>query len=226
MLSDSAMNMLAESARLTEALRAPLIKRPELSVHMASSLYWWVSSELRRTILRRYGLNPGQIDSALAGSIQELLRHHERDHADQEEFTQIIDWLTAHDALSAATLIQVLRMGQYRLFEALLGHMTGLRPNSVRALVLQSGGHALAAICRAAGVDKPSFVSIFLLSRGARPGEQIVRPSELSEALVAFDQITAEKAKMMMAAWGSTENNQLADSASYVQSSIVKSLNG
>ena len=51
------------------------------------------------------------------------------------------------------------------------------------------------------GIDKPGFVSIFLLSRGARPGEQIVHPRELSNALAAFDRLSAQLAQDLMASW-------------------------
>jgi len=51
------------------------------------------------------------------------------------------------------------------------------------------------------GVDKPSFVSIFLLSRGARVDEHVVHPRELSQALGAYDKLVPALAQEMLGLW-------------------------
>ncbi|MDD3370185.1 MAG: hypothetical protein PHE27_00005, partial [Alphaproteobacteria bacterium] len=63
------------------------------------------------------------------------------------------------------------------------------------------GGRGLAAISRAIGIEKAGFVSLFLLSRGGRPGEQIVHPRELSYALATFDRMTPDTAKELLHSW-------------------------
>jgi hypothetical protein len=71
----------------------------------------------------------------------------------------------------------------------------------IDVIVTESGGRALAAVCRAIEIDKANFVSIFLLSRGTRPGEHIVHPRELSFALAAFDRLTVQTAQELVASW-------------------------
>jgi uncharacterized protein (DUF2336 family) len=200
-LSPKAIDVLTESAHFTVALRDPLVHRPEMTVDAATQLYWWVSQDLRRYMLKRFGIAAGQIDEALAKTIDALLGDHELEKNNDEIMLQVTDWLAERDVVSVRILPQVLRLGHFRLFNILLGRLTGLDLPTVDLAVTGAGGRALAVICRALGVDKPGFVSIFLLSRGARVGEQIVHPRELSHALLAFDRLSVRMAQDLLNSW-------------------------
>ena len=71
----------------------------------------------------------------------------------------------------------------------------------VDTIVYETGGRGLAVVCRAIGIDKPGFVSLFLLSRCGRPGNQVVHPRELSDALASYDRISAATAADMLHTW-------------------------
>src|SRR5262249_34604928 len=114
---------------------------------------------------------------------------------------KIAEWLEARDALSPKIMTQCLRMGFFKLFEVILSHHTGLDIALVETGISEDGGRPLAVLCRAANVDKASFVSIFLLSRGARPDEQIVNPRELSQAITTFDRLDLPKALQVIESW-------------------------
>jgi len=200
-LSRKAVDVLAETARFTEALREPMMRRPEMTVVAATRLYWWVSQDLRRYAMKRYGIAMGQIDKALATTIDELLSYHQLEKTNDQVMHQVADWLVERDAISLQILPQVLRLGHFRLFNIVLGRLADLDLTLVDAIVAEMGGRQLAAVCRAIGINKPGFVSIFLLSRGARPGEQIVHPRELSNALAAFDRLTIPLAQDLLNSW-------------------------
>ncbi len=200
-LSPKAIDTLTEAARFTVALRDPLIHRPEMTSEAATQLYWWVSQELRRYMMKRFGIAAGQIDEALAGTIDGLLSDHELEKNNDETMTQVADWLAERDVISPVILPQALRLGHFRLFNILIGRLTGLSIPTVDLAVAGTGGRALAVICRALGIDKAGFVSIFLLSRGARGGEQIVHPRELSHALSAFDRLSVRLAQDLLGNW-------------------------
>ncbi len=200
-LSPKAVEVMTEAARFTADLREPLVRRPEMTMDSATRLYWWVSQELRRYMLKRFGIVAGQIDEALNRTIEELLGDHDLEKNNDEIMGQVADWLGQCDAVAPQILPQVLRLGHFRLFNILLSRMTGLDLPVMDLAVEGTGGRALAVVCRALMIDKASFVSIFLLSRGARPGEQIVHPRELSFALAAFDRLTPQLAKDLLKTW-------------------------
>lgn len=200
-LSTKAVDVMAAAARFTADLREPLIRRPEMTVEAAAKLFWWVPQDMRRYMLKRFAINAGQIDEALAKTIDELLGDHELEKNNDDIMVQVADWLAERQAVSPRILPQVLRMGHFRLFSILLSRMANLELPLTDKVVSATGGRALAVVSRAIGIDKSGFVSIFLLSRGSRPGEQIVHPRELSYALAAFDRLTTRLAQDLLRSW-------------------------
>ncbi|MBV8548560.1 MAG: DUF2336 domain-containing protein [Alphaproteobacteria bacterium] len=200
-LSPKAVDVLARSARFTAELRRPIMKRPELTEEVATRMYWWVSQELRREALKQFAIPAAQINAALSDTIEELLNQHKTDMNDDDVMGQIADWLAERQAVSVRILPQVLRLGHFRLFNILLARLSHLDLPMVDAIVNETGGRSLAVLCRGIGIDKSGFVSIFLLSRGSRPGEQIVHPRELSFAMAAFDRMSTNLAQDLLMTW-------------------------
>jgi uncharacterized protein (DUF2336 family) len=200
-LSSEALQVTVDAARYAEPLREPILHRPEISAELAMKLYWWVEQGLRRYVLKRFGITSGQIDQALATTITAFLKDHAHQRTDDSVMLQVADWMQDHEAMSVQILPQVLRMGHFRLFNIMLARLSKLSLALIDTIVQETGGRGLAAICRAIGVDKPGFVSLFLLSRGGRLGEQIVHPRELSHALATFDRMNEATAKDLLHSW-------------------------
>ena len=200
-LSPKALHVLADRARFTAVLREPVIKRREMSGDAAARLYWWISQDLRRYALKRFGLSSAQLDQALARSIEELLSYHELDKNNDTIMAQIANWIEERGVLTTRILPQILRLGHFRLFNILLGRMTNLDLPLIDIIVAETGGRGLAVVCRAMGVDKAGFVSFFLLSRGGREGDHVVNPRELSYALAAYDKLTVNLAYDLLRSW-------------------------
>ena len=87
------------------------------------------------------------------------------------------------------------------MFEGMFAQLTGLRPNLVRRIVFEPGGEGLAIACKAIGMLKPDFGSLFLLSRSARPGDKVVDPSEVSRVMTFFDRLRQDTAKKVVGRW-------------------------
>jgi len=200
-LAPRAMTVLAESCRLVVSLQRPVMQRPELTIELATRLYWWVAQDLRRHTLQRFGLALGQLDISLNKAIEEKLGEHTFEKNDDAAMIAVAEWLEERSAITPKLLPQILRLGHFRLFNIVLSRMSRLGLSLIDIIVSEPGGRTLAALCRAIAVDKANFVSIFLLSRGARSDEQIVHPRELSFALSAFDRLTPEVARDLVTSW-------------------------
>jgi uncharacterized protein (DUF2336 family) len=200
-LSQRAVDIVAEAARYSVALRKPILYRPEISAETALKLYWWVEQDLRRYTLKRFGISSGQVDQALASTLSTFLNEHAHQKNNDVVMTQIVDWMEEHQAMTPQMLPQVLRMGHFRVFNMMLARLAQLNLSLVDTVMSEAGGRGLASICRSIGIDKAGFVSLFLLSRGGRPGDQIVHPRELSTALAIFDRLSPAIAKDLLYSW-------------------------
>jgi len=200
-ISPCAMNVLAEAARFAANLQKPILLRPELTTEGATRLYWWISKELRRVALQRFGISSGQLDTALAKAIEEKLNEHVLERFDDVAMEKVAAWLEDRNAYDARILTQLLRLGHFRLFNIMLGRLMRLDLSLIDSITDESGGRLLAVLCRSINIDKSTFVSLFLLSRGGRTGEHIVHPRELSQALAAFDRLSVHIAQEMVAGW-------------------------
>jgi uncharacterized protein (DUF2336 family) len=200
-LTPLAMDVISDAARYSANLRKPLIFRAEATTEIVLKLYWWMEQDLRRYTLSRFGVSSGQIDQALAKTIATFLDSHVQEKSNDAIMSQIAEWIEGHQALTPQILPQVLRMGHFRLFNMLLARLAGLPLSLIDTIMEEVGGRGLASICRSIGVEKAGFVSLFLLSRGGRPGDQIVHPREMCYALETFDRMTPAIARDLLHSW-------------------------
>ena len=142
-----------------------------------------------------------RLERALDETVQDLIDDI-RTRPDQvDDHERLAARLKEAESITPRVLITVLRRGQIRLFQILFGTLSGLDLAAVRNMMTEPGGETLALTCRALGVEKANFASIFLLSRAARPGEQIVDPRELSRVLALFDRLTLSAAVAVLDGW-------------------------
>lgn len=200
-LSGKAIEVMVDAARLAAMLQKPILGRPEIKGDTAIRLYWWLSHDLRRATLERFGFGSGKLDAALRKAIDERLGFYALQKDDDNTMEDMADWLQERDTLTPAILPQLLRAGYYKLFTIVLARLCKLDTSLTDMIAAASEGRGIIALCRSLNIDKGSFISIFLMARGARADEQIVHPRELSNALAAFDKLTPNKAQAILESW-------------------------
>ncbi len=200
-ISHQTMEYLVEESRRVDAYRNPLVHRHDLDPALAKRLYWWVSAALRNHILETYRIDPTELEETIEGAVGDLMTEEKVDDPPKRKSAEIAERLNAANQITPSLLIQTLRQGEITLFEDLFAQLTGLDTVVVRRSIFEPGGEGLAIACKAVGIDKPDFASIFLLSRSARPGDKIVDPSELSAVISLFDRIRADSAMKVLRRW-------------------------
>jgi uncharacterized protein (DUF2336 family) len=207
-LSDNTLEYLVDQSKTTEAYQRPLLDRPELNQHLAKRMYWWVSAALRQHIVANYKIDPTELDQKIESTIKDLLD--DRDVSDNvgeidmksiQQASQLAARLASRHAITPMLLVQTLRKGEVSMFEGMFAQSTGLRAMLVRRLIFEPGGEGLAIACKAIGMTKPDFGSLFLLSRSARPGDKSVDPKEVASAMSFFDRLKPGIAKKVVARW-------------------------
>jgi uncharacterized protein (DUF2336 family) len=206
-ISEATMAYLAEESRRVDTYQEPLLRRDDLGPELAARMYLWVSAALRSHILENFDIDPSQIDDHLEdgaiargpGPRQGEPREAEPEKERPAEI--LARRLTAQRKVTPDFLVQVLRQGEVPLFEALFGELSGLKAPRLQNVLYDSGGEGLAIACRGMAMPKPTFATIFLLSRRGHTGKNIVDPRELSRALLLFDKVSQSAAAEVMKGW-------------------------
>jgi len=160
-IAGPAFETLVEKSRQLPALQEPLVQRDDLPSPLAQRMCEWVSDALKGHIARHYGIEPAAIDHA-AKKIQEP----------QEEnlsaATKLVEKLAAAGQLRAGFLLRVLNQGQIDLFETAFAKLLHLDMPNLRRVLYDQGPRSVALACRAVGIDRAVFSTVYDQSRRAR----------------------------------------------------------
>jgi len=200
-ISRHSIRKVSRMAIGNEDFHEPLLRRPELDSGLAMDLYLCVSRTLRNEILKRFPINPQQLDKTLDHILQDISNSSHDKTNISREMRDLAYRFNERKEINPDLLIKTLRRGQMSFFMALFAIRIETTPDIIERILKSEGGKALAVACHAMGVVKSEFASVFLLSRGIRTSEKIVDQRELASALKAFDSITEEKAKTLLNAW-------------------------
>ena len=102
---------------------------------------------------------------------------------------------------AAHPIVTALRKGNLPLFELLFSELTQLRAPQLQRIVYGGRGEDLVIVCRAVGVDKLLFGSIFLLTDHLRGGSAEEEPERTAEILRMYDRMPPETAQKVLAKW-------------------------
>ncbi|MGF1632068.1 MAG: DUF2336 domain-containing protein [Kiloniellaceae bacterium] len=102
---------------------------------------------------------------------------------------------------AAHPIVEALRQGNLPLFEMLFSELTELRSPQLQRIVYGGRGEDLAIVCRAVGIDKLLFGSIFLLTDPLRGGDAEEDPERTAEILRMYDRMPPATAQKVLAKW-------------------------
>ena len=193
------MDYLVNESKRVDAYQNPLIRRPDLPPDLAQRMYWWVSAALRKHIAQTFSVNMDPVDDAIEESTNALIKQETEARAKPGKTEDLIERLAELGELNTDFLIKALRQGEVSLFETGLARMSGLRLNLLRRILYEPGGEGLAMLCRATGVERQTFATIYELTRKAADrGDEAkaqVDPFEL------FDKTKARDAERVLKRW-------------------------
>lgn len=167
-----------------------------LPVELAVSIYWHVSVALRTSIAKKFKVKDDVLDKALEDCVQEFTdRNLDCDSRPTPLMIEVAECYDAQNKISEKFMIDVLRRRQGRFFMALFSKVTGLSARTLVGMMRQKGGQGMAVACRAMGISKEGFISMFLLSRAVSSAVEPVVGPELTMAIRYYDGLTHKMAK-------------------------------
>lgn len=200
-LKISALEAFAELSKYSEALAEPLLRRRECPQKLAMDLYWHVSTLLRDRIVKDFKIPKDKLDAALQDALEDFS---DTASGTQEPkpsvlMTDLAKQYGKLERINDVMLVRTLRRGQVRFFVALMAERSGLNVTTIHEIMRQVGGQGMAVACRAMGIVKENFVSLFLLSRSLTRGDQAVDALELRKAIKYYDALTEDLATTILA---------------------------
>jgi uncharacterized protein (DUF2336 family) len=195
-ISDFGYRALVEKSRAFQGLQEPLIRRPDMPSEMANNMCSWVSDALKVYIQNNYNMAPRRVDVALSEANTALKSEPIGPKDPPADSAQkLIEKLAASGQLKAGFLMRVLSQGQIDLFDLAFARMLGFELESFRQFFYQDGVKLVALACRAAGIDKSVFATVFNLSRQARSKTSALSRPEMAEVDSIFAGFTKPAAQ-------------------------------
>ena len=173
---------LVEKARALRSLQEPLVHRPDLPSELAAEMCGWVSEELGFQLVRRYDLRP-----AASSHESEHLPASFQTRQDPESNFKLIEKLAIASQLKPGFLLRVLHQGQLETFELAFAKLLQIEHARLRRVLYEDSARNLAMACRAVGIDRSVFPTIYNLSCTARRIHPMLTPDDRASAEAVFN---------------------------------------
>ena len=183
---------LVGRARGMESLQEPLAGRRDLPPVLASRMYVWVSSALKTALLARYPHITQSLAVAIDESAAAALGGAQSTSPDSAK--KLIDKLLASGQLKSSFLVRVLQQGQMELFEQGFAALLKMDVETLRKTFYGDSPETVALACRAAGIDRSVFMTVFNLSRHHRHMGAKLSDSDQGDIQAVFNQVPKSEA--------------------------------
>jgi uncharacterized protein (DUF2336 family) len=187
LISSHSFETLVEKSKLIAALQDPLARRPDLPSALATKMCEFASDTIKNFIVQNFEIKEAKLDAAIAAAERVVTSAPQPPQATPAESAQkLIDKLDISGQLKAGFLLRVLHQGQIDLFDLAFAKLLGIPLTEQRRKFYETGPKNVALACRAVGIDRCVFATVFNLSRQARNMRQTLSPMELAEVHGVF----------------------------------------
>lgn len=200
-ISRSLMEHLVAESKRVDTFQNPLVNRGDLPPDLARKMYWWVSAALRKHIVENHDVDATAIDDAIEDTVRETLDRESHEAARPSEAETFAQQMADRGRITEDFLLQTLRQGEVSLFEACFARLTDLRLTLARRLLYEPGGEGLSMACKAVGLKRGTFATIFQLTREGRASKQPFDPNEGARVGDFYDRLDQDHATTIVKRW-------------------------
>jgi uncharacterized protein (DUF2336 family) len=201
--SGETMTKLVDHSRTLPDLQTPLAERYDLPPHLLTQMYFFVSSALKREILKRSDLlDPALIDEAIEGNrakiMKQAVEHAQNDFSSARKYVE--DKIKA-GLLNESLLKELVESRRSTEFLLAFAHHVGVDTSTAQRILQDKSFESLAIACRAAGLERSTFAKIvFGVQRGEDEQQKALRildlylkvPQEAAERVMRFWRVRTE----------------------------------
>jgi uncharacterized protein (DUF2336 family) len=194
-ISNATFETLVEKSRALTGLQEPLVRRPDLPPKLATNMCEWVSDALKDFIKNNYKGGPGNLEAAITDA-KLAVKSEPVGPSDvpADSALKLVEKLAASGQLKAGFLMRVLSQGQIDLFDLAFAKLADMELSAFRARFYEQGAHMVALACRAAGIDRSVFNTVYNLSRQTRGMSTVLSAMDTAAVDTVFTQQTRQAA--------------------------------
>ncbi|MEQ1491316.1 MAG: DUF2336 domain-containing protein [Terricaulis sp.] len=193
-ISRTSMEAAVDRARRNTMLHDGVVKRGDLPLDLLNEMYFVVENTLRDQIMKRNAsVDPATLDAALSKARARMSANVGDMSAEAKNAMTFITSKKNAGELNARLLVSLYREAKQTHFLYGLAEITNLEPETVADLIERRDIDGLAMICRAAGIERPLFVTLAVLSCGG--DEAMARAEEFGRM---YNNVPVEAAQRAM----------------------------
>ncbi|GAA0571124.1 DUF2336 domain-containing protein [Rhizomicrobium electricum] len=190
-ISGATYEVLVDKSRKFVALQEPIVHRQDLPPVLATKMCGWVSDVLKTYIVRNYPIEHAKLDAAMASAEHSLNSGPSAPRPTPTESAQkLVEKLYTAGQLRAGFLLRVLHQGQIDIFDLAFAKLLDLPLHETRRTLYERGPKPVALACRAVGIDRCVFATVFKLSRQARLMKPVLTAADMQIVDGAFSTYT------------------------------------
>jgi uncharacterized protein (DUF2336 family) len=183
-IAPSTFETLIEKSRKLALLQEPLARRDDLPEPLATRLCLWASDALKTYIIQSRGLDPARIAEAIDRATQSVIAPPKE--AALDSGAKLIEKLAIAGQLKPGFLLRVLQQQQMDLFDRAFAKLLEIELPVFRDMFYRHGARPVALACRAVGIDRCVFPTVYSLSRQSRRVNAILSPEDRHEVEAVF----------------------------------------
>lgn len=181
-ISPQVFERLAEKSRTLASLREPLAKREDMPSEVGMKMCAFVSETLKAFIINNYAIKLEKLQAAIVEAGESISQRQPRPApARTDNARKLIEKLYVAGQIKAGFLVRVLRQGNIELFELGFARLLDCSVTEIRQLLYERGPETMATACRAVGIDRAVFQTVYTQAYKAR-----ALPADLSDEDLAM----------------------------------------
>jgi uncharacterized protein (DUF2336 family) len=184
-MAEHTFAVLVEKSKSIQRLQEPLVQRRDLPPALATKMCEWVSDALQLYVAQKHETSAPAISQAIHDGSQSIQAEPARDAGDSSR--KLIDKLATAGQLKPGFLLRVLQQGQVELFELGFAKLLELDDQRIRRVLYEGGPRPVAMACRAVGIDRCVFPTVYNLSRQSRRVHPLLRADDRADAEAVFN---------------------------------------
>lgn len=196
-LSREAMETLSDRAHKVEVLQRPMVTRHDLPPDLMNSMFFAVSSELKRVIMERMqGIDPAVIDAAIRQTERRIKMQSQTSDPDQAKADAFMAGLGKSGSVTESMLVTLAKQKRFPELTMVFAKLTELDLRTARKVLSDASPEALAISARACRFDRQTFSTLAL-----NKADQTRSLTETYDLLDLYDKIPVDAAQRVMRFW-------------------------